>query len=213
MSEESEEEKFRIEKVEVAGEVTRDSILSKSIRELTSETTHTKITVQPYFCECGKTISKENALRCSHCEKLLCQDCGIIYLNEIHCKQCLEEQHQISLTKSEYMLLLCISSEISSSRKIFQITGMTIDVVNEKIDNFMDKYLTEEPASLMEKLLPKLRLTDLGNDSLQVFEKIYGNDLDCLALKKRIVEFESEKAKKTYHMRSWEDAECSNQKS
>ena len=34
----SEDEKFRIEKAEVAGDVTKDSMLSKSVMELTSET-------------------------------------------------------------------------------------------------------------------------------------------------------------------------------
>ena len=201
MSEESEEEKFRIEKVEVAGDVTKDSVLSKSVRELTAETKHTKLTVQPYFCQCGKRISKDNALRCSHCEKLVCQDCGILYLNEIHCKPCLAEQHQISLTKSEYILLLCVSSEITSSKKILQITGMKVDIVKEKINSFMDKYLTEEPASIIEKLFRRLRLTDLGNDALQVFERLYGNDLDCLSLKKRIAEYKSQREKKTYRLR------------
>ena len=37
MSEESEDEKFRTEKVEVTGDVTKDSILSESVREQTSE--------------------------------------------------------------------------------------------------------------------------------------------------------------------------------
>jgi len=201
MSEKSENEKFRIEKIEVAGEVTKDSTLSKSVRELSSETTHTKITLQPYFCVCGKRISKENALRCSHCEKLLCQDCGIPYINEIHCKTCLKKRHKISLTKSEYMLLLCISKEIKSSKKIFQLAGMKTDVVKGTINNFLNKYLTEEPSSLLEKLFPKLRLTDLGNDALQVFEKIYGNDSDCLALKKHIEEYESQRKKRVYHLR------------
>lgn len=37
MSEKCEDEKFRMEKVEVTGDVTKDSILSESIREQTSE--------------------------------------------------------------------------------------------------------------------------------------------------------------------------------
>jgi len=37
MSEKSENEEFRTEKVEVTGDVTKDSILSESVREKTSE--------------------------------------------------------------------------------------------------------------------------------------------------------------------------------
>ena len=43
MSEESEDEKFTIEKVEVAGDVTKDSILSKSVRKRISKTRATTL--------------------------------------------------------------------------------------------------------------------------------------------------------------------------
>lgn len=80
------------------------------------------------------------------------------------------------------------------------MTGMTVNVVKDKIENFMDKYLTKKPASLLEKLFPRLRLTDLGNDALQVFEGVYGNDLDCLSLKKQVSELESQRTKKDYQL-------------
>ena len=211
--EEDETENLTIETIEIAGEIVNEPILSKSIRELKLGSKHRKIEVGPFFCECGKSITKENATRCSHCERLICKDCGVLYLNEIHCKKCLEVDHQIFLTKTDYMILLCVSNGVASIKTIFRLTGIKPDVVEKRIDDLMEKYVTKEPTGFLEKFFPKLRVTNLGRDALGVFDAIYGKDADCISMKQKLLEFIEEKTKLTYSLRTEEDTTCSNQES
>ena len=91
MEEDRPDDKFVIEKIEMAGEVIKEPILSKSTREISGEKIHRKVTFSPYFCECGRPINKENAVRCSHCQKLIEKSCSFEYQNSIHCRSCLKE--------------------------------------------------------------------------------------------------------------------------
>jgi phage FluMu protein Com len=202
LSETKETENLLIEKVEIAGDIINEPILSKSIRELNLGSKHRKISIGPFFCPCGKAISKENAVRCSHCKKLLCRDCGISYLNEIHCKECLKAEHDIFLTKTDYMILLCVSHGIGSAKKIFRLTGVKPEAVKKIIQELMEKYVTKEPCSFLERLFPKLRLTNLGQDALGVFDVIYAKDADCVKMKQTLLEFLAEKAERSYSLRT-----------
>lgn len=214
MVEENEIENLTIEKIEVAGDIIDEPILSKSIRELELGSKHRKISVGPFFCECGKAITKENALRCSHCEKLLCRECGIPYLNEIHCKDCLKADHNISLTKTDYMILLCVSKDVPNAKKIFRLTGVKPEAVEKRIQDLMEKYITKEPSSFLERLFPKLRLTNLGQDALGVFDAIYAKDADCIGMKQKLLKFLAERAERTYSLRTDEEnTTCSSQES
>lgn len=215
MSEEKEEpETLLIEKIEVAGDVVNESILSKNIRELKLGLKHRKISVGPYFCECGKSITKENAVRCSHCKKLLCRECGISYLNEIHCRGCLKKYHDIFLTKTDYIILLLVSNGVASAKKIFRLTGVKHQVVEGRIQELMEKYVTVEPSCFLERLFPKLRLTNLGQDALGVFEAIYAKDADCVRVKQNLLEFLNQKAKRAYSLRiDKKEKKCSNRES
>ena len=211
--EEDETENLTIETIEIAGEIVDEPILSKNIRELKLGSKHRKINVGPFFCECGKSITKENATRCSHCERLICMECGILYLNEIHCKECLKANHQIFLTKTDYMILLSVSNGVASIKTIFRLTGIKPDVVEERIDDLMEKYVTKEPTVFLEKFFPKLRVTNLGRDALGVFDAIYAKDADCVAAKQKLLEFIAEKTNLTYSLRTEENTTCSNQES
>jgi hypothetical protein len=208
-----EEDTLTIETIEMVGEIIDEPILSKNIRELKLGSKHRKINVGPFFCQCGKAITKENATRCSHCKRLICKDCGILYLKEIHCKKCLESEHEIALTKTDYMILTCISNGVASAKAIFQLTGIKPDVVKKRIDDLTEKYVTKEPLGFLEKFFPKLRLTNLGHDALGVFDAIYAKDSDCVTMKQKLSEFIAEKTKRTYSLRTQEDTTCSNQES
>ncbi len=200
MSGDSEEEKFRIEKIEVAGGISKDSTISKSIRELTSGTEHKKIILEPYFCECGRPLTKENLVRCSSCRKMLEKDCAFEYSNRILCSECLSERYGIHLTKQQYLILLCISKGIKSPKVISTISGISLECVKQKMKSMLlINYLTDEPLSFFEKIFPKIRLTSLGNDALMLFEKVYGKEGDCLALKQRIEE--CKRNRKRYKLR------------
>lgn len=211
--EENETETLTIENIELAGEIADEPILSKSIRELKLGSKHRKINIGPFFCECGKSITKENATRCSHCERLICKDCSILYLNEIHCKKCLEVDHQIFLTKTDYIILVCVSSGVTGAKTIFRLSGIKPDVLKKRIEDLMEKYVTKEPTGFLEKFFPKLRVTNLGRDALGIFDAIYGKDADCVTAKQELLEFITEKTKRTYGLRTEEDTTCSNQES
>lgn len=213
--EEDEIEDLTIETVEIAGDIVDEPILSKSIRELKlGSKEHRKIQVGPFFCECGKAITKENATRCSHCTRLICKDCGILYLNEIHCTNCLKEDHQIFLTKTDYMILLCVSNGIADVNTTFRLTGIKPNIVKDRIAELLEKYVTREPSSLLEKLFPQLRLTALGQDALGVFEAIYSKDADCASMKQKLQEFLAERTRSSYSLRVEEaDTICSSQES
>jgi len=212
--EEDETEDLTIENVEIAGEIVNEPILGKSIRELKlGSKKHRKISVGPFFCECGKSITKENATRCSHCQRLICKDCGVLYLNEIHCRKCLEAAHEIFLTKTDFMILLCVSNGVASGKTIFQLIGITPDVVEKRIGDLMEKYVTKEPTGFLEKFFPKLRITNLGHDALGIFDAIYGKDADCVTAKQKLSEFIAEKTKRTFSLRTKENTTCSNQES
>jgi len=187
------EGKFIIEKIRLAGQKVNEPILEKSIKEISSENKYTKLIIGPYFCECGRRIGKENVNRCSHCGKLLCDECASKweYLGKVHCKQCLSNYHDISLTRQEYLILLCISNGIRSSNKIFKLTGVKPSSVRKIIHSLIGKYLTKTRASFRENFFPKLRLTDLGNDALQIFERVYGRDEGSSKVKQRIAEFKA----------------------
>ena len=200
MSKESGEEKFRIEKVEVAGEISKDSTLSKSIRELTSTAEHKKIILEPYFCSCGRSLSKENVVRCSRCGKIMEKNCAFEYSNQILCNECLSKHYHIHLTKREYLILLCISSGIESPKAVSRISGISLGYVKQEIKSMLfAHYLTNEPLSFSEKIFPKIRLTDLGKDALSVFNKVYGKEGDFLALKQSIEEYR--RKRKKYRLR------------
>lgn len=186
-------DKFIIEKVQLAGEIVNEPVLEKSVKEISSDSRYRKITIAPYFCECGKRITKENAARCSHCGKLLCDDCAskFEYSGKVHCKQCLEKYHDLSLTKQEYLILLCISNELRNANRIFSITGIKPSTIRKIIHSFIGKYLTKKKASFRETFFPKLRLTDLGNDALQVFDRVYGKDEASRKVKQRLAEFKA----------------------
>ncbi len=196
MSQEDDAENLRIEKTELAGEIIDEPILSKTIREVDLPSSHRKLVYSPFFCKCGERIDKETARRCTHCKALLCVNCSLIYLKRVYCEECLQNVHNINLSKLDYKILLCVSHGITSKANIFRLTGIQPEVVEDKIESFLNKYTTKKPASLTELILRKLRLTHLGNDALAVFEGKYGNDLDCLILKKRIHEFKSERERK-----------------
>lgn len=210
---EEERETLRIETIEKAGEIVDEPILSKSIRELKLGSEHRKVHVGPFFCTCGKSITKENATRCSHCQRLICKDCTILYLNEIHCTKCLETEHQISLTKTDYMILLCVSNGVASPKTIFQLTGIKPNFVEQRIDDLMEEYVTQEPTGFLERFFPKLRVTNLGRDALGVFDEVYGKDADCISMKQKLSKFIADKTKGTYSLRTEEDITCSNQES
>lgn len=212
MNESNEVENLTIEKIEIAGDIVNEPILSKSIRELKLGSKHRKVLIGPFFCaQCGRPITKENAVRCSHCEKLLCRECGILYLNDIHCKGCLKTDHDIFLTKMDYMILLCISNDVASAKKIFRLTGVKPEVVEKRIRDLMEKYVTREPSSFRERLFPKLRLTNLGQDALGVFDAIYAKDADCVSMKQKLLKFLAERAERSYSLRTDEEnIKCSN---
>jgi len=211
--EKDEPESMTVETIEMAGDIVDEPILSKNIRELKLGSKHRKINIGPFFCQCGKSITKENATRCSHCKRLICKDCSVVYLNEAHCKKCLESYHKISLTKADYMILLCVSDGVTDIDTIFLLTGIRPNVVKNRIENLMEKYVTKEPKGFFEKLFPKLRLTNLGHDALGVFDSIYSKDADCVSMKQKLSEFIAEKAKQTFCLRTEEEKNCSNQKS
>lgn len=215
MDESNETESLSIERTEIAGERTDEAIISKTVRQLDLPSKHRKIEYGPFFCKnCGNRISKENITRCCHCNALLCENCRILYLKRVHCLECMKEEHGISLDKPDYKILLCISNEITSPKKIFRLTGIKTDEVKKKIDVFMDRYLTRKPTRLIERIFPKLRLTDLGNDALAVFDEVYGEDADCVRMKQKLLKFLAEKAKPTYSLRTEErNSVCSNQES
>lgn len=207
------ETELRIETIERAGEIIDEPILSKNIREFKLGSQHKKIHVGPFFCTCGKSITKENATRCSHCQRLICKECGILYLNEIHCTNCLKTEHQIFLTKADYKLLFCVSNGVASGKTIFELTGIKPDVIEKRINDLMEKYVTKEPTGFLERFFPKLRITNLGRDALGVFDAIYSKDADCVSMKQKIEEFIAEKTKQIYSLRTEEDTKCSNQES
>jgi hypothetical protein len=211
--EKDEPESMTIETIEMAGDIVDEPILSKSIRELKLGSKHRKINVGPFFCQCGKVITKENATRCSHCKRLICKDCCVLYLNETHCKKCLESDHEISLTKPDYMILDCISNGVTDAGTIFLLTGIKPDVVKNRINDWMEKYVTMQPKGLLERIFPKLRVTNLGRDALGVFDAIYSKDADCVTMKQKLQEFLTKQASQTYSLRTEEDVPCSNQKS
>jgi len=195
--EENEDEVLILEDIEKPGEISDEPIFSKSSREIRlGSSRHTKVKIDRYYCRCGRPLTKENAVRCSHCKKLYCNECAVSYLNEIHCKQCLREQHQISLTKEDFMISLCISNEFQGSNSIFKLTGIEPRTVRTRINSLMNTYLTDKPTNLVERIFPKLRLTALGNDALTIFDSIYGKQVDVQVLKKKIEELKTQR--KTY---------------
>jgi hypothetical protein len=111
------------------------------------------------------------------------------------------------------MILTCVSSGVTSAKAIFQLTGIKPDVVKKRIDDLTEKYLTKEPLGFLEKFFPKLRLTNLGHDTLGVFDAIYAKDADCVTMKQKLSEFIAEKTKQIFSLRTQEDTTCSNQES
>ncbi len=212
---ENKTEELTIETIEMAGEIADEPILSKNIRELNlgSKSKHRKIIVGPFFCECGMSIDRKNAKRCSHCKRLVCENCCVLYLNEVHCKKCLETEHNIFLTKTDYIILFYIANGVTNAKTIFRLTGVKPDIVEKRIHDFLEKYVTKVSTSLMEKLFPKLRVTDLGRDALGVFDSIFSKDADCVVAKEKLQKFIEDKTKSTYNLRFEGDRICSNQKS
>jgi hypothetical protein len=100
------------------------------------------------------------------------------------------------------MILLCVSSGVENTKKIFRLTGIKPKVVEERIQDFTEKYVTREPSSFLEKLFPKLRLTNLGRDALRVFDEIYAKDADCLETRQKLMEILAEKSRNTYDLRT-----------
>lgn len=213
MDESNESESLSIERTEIAGGITDEPIISRTVRQVDLPSKHRKTVYGPFFCKCGNRISKENIARCCHCKALLCENCRILYLKRVHCLECLKEEHGISLEKPDYKMLLCISNGIVSPKQIFRITGIKADDVKEKIDAFMDSYLTRKPTRLIERIFPKLKLTDLGRDALGVFDAIYGEDADSMSMKQKLLEVKQEKAKRRYSLRAKGDTTCSNRES
>jgi hypothetical protein len=194
--EENEDEVLILEDIEKPGEISDEPVFGKNVREIRLGSRHTKVKVDHSYCTCGKPLTKENAVRCSHCKKLYCNECGISYLNEIHCKECLRVQHRIYLPKDDYSISLCISNEFQRSNSIFKLTGIEPQTVKARIDSLMNTYFTNKPTSLLERIFPKLRLTSLGNDALTIFDSIYGKQVDVQVLKKKIEELKTQR--KTY---------------
>jgi len=193
MMEENDDETFILEDIEKPGEISDEPIFGKSFREIRLGSRHTKVKIGHSYCRCGKPLTKENAVRCSHCKKLHCKDCTITYLNEIHCQECLREHHQIYLTKEDHMILCCISNDIQGSTSIFKLTGIEPQVVKARINGMVNKYLTTEPTGLIERIFPKLRLTNLGNDALTIFDSVNEKHVDVQVLKKKIQELKTER--------------------
>ena len=189
--EEDEKENFIIEKIQLAGEIVNEPLLEKTVKEISQDSKYRKITIAPYFCECGKPITKENAARCSHCHKLICRDClsKFEYSGKVHCRSCLKKYHDLALTKQEYLVLLCVSNEVRNANEIFKLTGINPSEVRKIIHSFIGRYLTKKKACFRENFFPKLRLTDHGNEALQVFERVYGKDEDSRRVKMKILEF------------------------
>jgi hypothetical protein len=194
-------ENFMIEKIERAGEIINEPVLSKTIREVLGSK-HRKVTIEPSFCACGVAISKENVKRCSHCKRLICKECAMPYVNEIHCSSCLDMDHRIFLTKPDYLILLCISADITNKSTVFELTGIEPHTVTSRIEDLINKYVSKQPANFFERIFPKIRLTNLGKDALATYEKIFGNDLDCVCLKKKILELKKEEEKGFYRLRT-----------
>ena len=192
MEEDRPDDKFVIEKIEMAGEVIKEPILSKSTREISGENIHRKVTFSPYFCECGRPINKENAVRCSHCQRLIEKSCSFEYQNSIHCRSCLKEFHGIELSKKEYFILLCIESGISKPKDISKTTGIDVDEVKKTLEKFLGNYLTNKPHSFFSK---ELRLTQLGIEALTVYSKVYKKDEDHSIVETRISDFLASKRK------------------
>lgn len=186
MEEDKSDDKFVIEKIEMAGDIAKEPLLSKSTREISGDNVHRKVTFGPYFCECGRPINKENAVRCSHCERLLERSCSFEYQNHIHCSVCLEKFHGIKLDKKEYFILLCVHLGILKPKNISKVTGIDLDEIEETIQKFLGKYLAEEHHSLFFK---ELRLTELGLEALTIYGKVYKKEEDHNVIEARISDF------------------------
>jgi len=201
LKENSEDFEFVIEKVELAIQ-TQEPILQKSIKLVSPNSGYKQVTISP-FCECGKRIVKENALRCSTCGKLLCRECGIEYMKNIHCKSCLKEKYGIFLTKTDYIILLCIFRGIDKPRHIFELTGIDPDVIADRLKKLLCSYLTDKPNRFKEKIFPKLRMTRIGLDTFMIYDKqIFAQDEQIRHLKQKITEFLEKRRKPKYKLRT-----------
>ena len=191
---EENDEILLLEDIEKPGEISDEPIFGKSFREIRLGSRHTKVRIDHSYCKkCGRPLKKDEAVRCSDCSKLICRDCCIIYTNAIHCKECLRDVHQIFLTKEDFMVLFCVSNGLASATTIFKLSGIPLETVKSKISSMIESYLTQKPASFLERFFPKLRLTNLGNDALQVFDLVYQKEADLQIFKQRVQELKAQR--------------------
>lgn len=126
--------------------------------------------IEPSFDKYGHPVSPESSKRCHHCGELICEQCSIDFQGKEHCEECLRSSHH-DLSRKDYKILRCIRFGAEEVEKIGEITGLSKDEVEERLEEDLREYVGKERKFLFFK---KLSLTSRGREALSLYSKIYG---------------------------------------
>jgi len=136
----------------------------------------------PSFDKVGRTLEKgDKIVRCYKCRSLYHAKSTIEYEKGYLCIRCLSKEHDWD--KSFYKIALCLFKGINDERTIQDLTGVEKKVVKERIEGSIGSYIIERWKFLCFR---GIRLSDRGEEALALWDKVYGADIDVIALKERI---------------------------
>jgi len=148
--------------------------LESSEKLLTADGLQT-ITTVPVCSVCHKALAGDY-YSCSHCSRMLCQECAIIHNNRAHCEDCIREFH-VDLSRRDYFVLIAFANGLKDFGKISE----AISAAKEDVGDSATVLLSSNLVTIEKRCLGLLhgyKLTDLGLLAVQVYRRIYGKDED-----------------------------------
>jgi len=133
---------------------------------------------------CGRSADSFNI--CVLCGRKLCENCSIVYRNQIYCRDCLHEL--LPLSKEEYKVLLAISKGIRALDELAEITKTKRAEVKACIKSLTERELIKNSSFLF---FSDLKILGKGLEALATYRQVYGRDEDIVQLESEVEAIES----------------------
>jgi hypothetical protein len=128
----------------------------------------------PTCSSCGRSLANQ-FIRCATCGTTLCSSCAVQFKVNYYCRPCIFRW--FNLPKPEFTVLFCIKYGVRDLIPIIQITGLPEPDI---------RWILMECISWECLSKEHLQLTEKGNNAVEIYSRIYGNDSEMIAFARRV---------------------------
>jgi len=136
----------------------------------------------PLCDACSNPAMQENYV-CHNCGRKVCTYCSVYFKGVFLCKRCLMIQEP--LDKREFRILFAVATEVNNTGRIAKAVRVSKEEVELTLRRLYGNGYIMLSCGILFK---KFALSDIGEEVLEAYLKIYGADFDIMAFRNRLVE-------------------------